>query len=586
MGLWDDFTSWLGFKEAEEDTQQTFPPDSEEEDADLTEAVAQCPYATEFRIGVALAFHPILFNRNEYIENESNFHVLERPLFPHNYLLADQHSEAIIEVNLVVLDDNGQLRGPGIELADVGYHAGEGTLVLELADSRCGCLQYREQVEEVLRIPLSDIPDGTTGHDHRSPDSVFFVASGQIGKTTVRARIEGECGYEYVEHFALPPESNMRLELTVGSREMSEGTEGYDVMKYQWHLRKFRFRSYTLRAGVSSRGSGNRWRSLGEIGLDGDFGGRTSRASEDFQVVSRGRFRNQATTAVGVTYNAAVSGVVNDAVVDEVEVWRDNGYTVECYHGLTEIDYDDGAGTAIDEDADIVYGALVVGQDPRGYVEVQAARGSRCHWYNPNAGFAFADAIHTAIRLFNEDDLIFRLHDADPDDLLDDTHIHSGFKDLAIAMIRAARNDQQADYAGAGNRDLRVSSGFRSVADQNVLYAQGRTAPGDIVTNAPGGWSWHNFGLAADVVFCNENGNPSWSESYDWNAKGAYGTAQGLVWGGVWVSATFPNGDRPHHQLNGVQNENGPTANVRNTYNNTAGTVQQKLQAVWTLMGV
>ena len=48
----------------------------------------------------------------------------------------------------------------------------------------------------------------------------------------------------------------------------------------------------------------------------------------------------------------------------------------------------------------------------------------------------------------------------------------------------------------------------------------------------------------------------------------------------------FPNGDRPHHQLNGVQNENGPTANVRNTYNNTAGTVQQKLQAVWTLMGV
>ena len=47
---------------------------------------------------------------------------------------------------------------------------------------------------------------------------------------------------------------------------------------------------------------------------------------------------------------------------------------------------------------------------------------------------------------------------------------------------------------------LDITSGFRSVADQNTLYAQGRTQPGNIVTNARGGRSLHNYGLAVDVA--------------------------------------------------------------------------------------
>ncbi len=44
-----------------------------------------------------------------------------------------------------------------------------------------------------------------------------------------------------------------------------------------------------------------------------------------------------------------------------------------------------------------------------------------------------------------------------------------------------------------------VCQGRRSIAEQNALYAQGRTAPGKVCTKAKGGQSAHNFGLAADL---------------------------------------------------------------------------------------
>lgn len=47
---------------------------------------------------------------------------------------------------------------------------------------------------------------------------------------------------------------------------------------------------------------------------------------------------------------------------------------------------------------------------------------------------------------------------------------------------------------------LRVDQGFRTWDQQEQLYAQGRTLPGEIVTNARGGFSMHNFGLAVDIV--------------------------------------------------------------------------------------
>jgi peptidoglycan LD-endopeptidase CwlK len=91
---------------------------------------------------------------------------------------------------------------------------------------------------------------------------------------------------------------------------------------------------------------------------------------------------------------------------------------------------------------------------------------------------------------------------------------------------------------------LIVTDGFRSVAEQDRLFAQGRTAPGPIVTGARGGSSWHNYGLAADVALL-VNGRPTWPNDLAlWSRIGALGKALGLRWGG-----DFPTPDRPHFEL-------------------------------------
>lgn len=87
--------------------------------------------------------------------------------------------------------------------------------------------------------------------------------------------------------------------------------------------------------------------------------------------------------------------------------------------------------------------------------------------------------------------------------------------------------------------ELRVVSTRRDCAEQARLYAQGRTAPGNVVTNARGCMSWHVMGRAFDVAFVRPN--PGVAE---WNAVGAIGESLGLVWG-----KNFPGlNDVPHFQ--------------------------------------
>jgi hypothetical protein len=47
--------------------------------------------------------------------------------------------------------------------------------------------------------------------------------------------------------------------------------------------------------------------------------------------------------------------------------------------------------------------------------------------------------------------------------------------------------------------DLRVSETFRNFNQQDAYFAQGRTAPGGIITNAMSGEGLHGYGLALDV---------------------------------------------------------------------------------------
>lgn len=89
---------------------------------------------------------------------------------------------------------------------------------------------------------------------------------------------------------------------------------------------------------------------------------------------------------------------------------------------------------------------------------------------------------------------------------------------------------------------VRLVCGYRSFEEQNSLYALGRTKPGRKVTNARGGYSWHNFGLAADYVFV-VNGQITWEGP--WNVFGRIARECGLEWGGDWKR--FP--DRPHVQF-------------------------------------
>ncbi len=89
-----------------------------------------------------------------------------------------------------------------------------------------------------------------------------------------------------------------------------------------------------------------------------------------------------------------------------------------------------------------------------------------------------------------------------------------------------------------------IFQGFRSFAEQQFLYDQGRTKPGSIVTNAKPGYSLHNYGVAVDIVFV-ENGRPSWDEKHPWHILGQVGKNQGFEWGGDWVSFK----DRPHFEM-------------------------------------
>ena len=83
--------------------------------------------------------------------------------------------------------------------------------------------------------------------------------------------------------------------------------------------------------------------------------------------------------------------------------------------------------------------------------------------------------------------------------------------------------------------DLLVTSTYRDHESQNALYAQGRTKPGKIVTNAKGGQSFHNHRCAIDVVPL-INGKPNWNTKDPvWPKIGALGKAAGLEWAGDWV---------------------------------------------------
>lgn len=95
---------------------------------------------------------------------------------------------------------------------------------------------------------------------------------------------------------------------------------------------------------------------------------------------------------------------------------------------------------------------------------------------------------------------------------------------------------------------LRITHVYRSIKEQDDLYAQGRTKKGSIVTNAKGGQSIHNYGLAFDFVILRDLDSNGTFETADytvndyWKKIAAFFKSKGFTWGGDFKSFK----DAPH----------------------------------------
>jgi peptidoglycan LD-endopeptidase CwlK len=123
----------------------------------------------------------------------------------------------------------------------------------------------------------------------------------------------------------------------------------------------------------------------------------------------------------------------------------------------------------------------------------------------------------------------------------------------ALHPVVEERTNQLIHNMATKGITMVITDGFRSIEDQNILYEQGRTTAGSIVTYAKGGESLHNFGLAVDFAIKTETGDIIWDMEFDGNGNGSADWMEvvqgakelGFEWGGDWVRFK----DYPHLQI-------------------------------------
>lgn len=100
------------------------------------------------------------------------------------------------------------------------------------------------------------------------------------------------------------------------------------------------------------------------------------------------------------------------------------------------------------------------------------------------------------------------------------------------------------------NVDIRILSGTRTYEEQDNLYHHGRNGDKQpVITNARGGQSNHNFGIAWDIGVFDNNGNYVENDKpYKSFAAVVLPLLSSLEWGGNWISFK----DYPHYQLKSV----------------------------------
>lgn len=117
---------------------------------------------------------------------------------------------------------------------------------------------------------------------------------------------------------------------------------------------------------------------------------------------------------------------------------------------------------------------------------------------------------------------------------------------------------QFIELCRAAGCPVAICQTLRTKDEQELLYAKGRTRPGEPCHHTDGERpvgtcsvhplgatvtqvkkSFHNFGLAFDFLFVTQDGKRVWDGP--WNKAGALGESLGLTWGGRWKAP-----DRPH----------------------------------------
>ena len=131
----------------------------------------------------------------------------------------------------------------------------------------------------------------------------------------------------------------------------------------------------------------------------------------------------------------------------------------------------------------------------------------------------------------------------------------------------ARRIELMAEELASENIPIEVDTALRSAAQQDALYAIGRSLPGKEVTNAQGFQSNHVIGCAVDVSPQDDAGRPDWNASHPaWQRIVALAPQYGLRDGKSWH-------DLPHLELIEIPTE--PTAAIQQLCHD------EGVQAVW-----
>lgn len=123
--------------------------------------------------------------------------------------------------------------------------------------------------------------------------------------------------------------------------------------------------------------------------------------------------------------------------------------------------------------------------------------------------------------------------------------LHPKARELAVKLV---------NECGKRGISIKIGETLRTKAEQDALYAQGRTKPGSIVTRVKYPFSFHCWGIGFDVIAWHDKDKDGVMDGneIDWSATpydkiGPIGEKLGLEWGGRFKSFK----DRPHFQLPG-----------------------------------